>query len=42
LFYSYHGYSICYSYSPIGNFVCVLITRQPVKQLLESVEYALE
>jgi hypothetical protein len=42
LFYSYYGYSICYSYSPIGNFVCVLITRQPVKQLLESVEYALE
>ena len=42
LFYSYHGYSICYSYSPIGNFVCVLITRQPVKQLLDSVEYALE
>ncbi len=42
LFYSYYGYSICYSYSPIGRFVCVLITRQPVKQLLESVEYALE
>lgn len=42
LFYSYYGYSICYSYSPIGNFVCVLITRQPVKQLLESVEYAME
>ena len=42
LFYSYYGYSICYSYSPIGNFVCVLITRQPVKQLLESIEYASE
>jgi hypothetical protein len=42
MFYSYYGYSICYSYSPIGNFVCVLITRQPVKQLLDSVEYALE
>jgi hypothetical protein len=41
-FYSYHGYSICYSYSPVGRFVCVLITRQPVKQLLESVEYASE
>ena len=42
LFYSYHGYSICYSYSPVGKFVCLLITRQPVKQLLDSVEYALE
>ena len=42
LFYNYNGYSICYSYSPVGRFVCVLITRQPVKQLLESVEYASE
>lgn len=42
LFYSYYGYSICYSYSPIGHFVCLLITRQPVKQLLDSVEYAME
>jgi hypothetical protein len=41
-FYGYYGYSICYSYSPIGNFVCLLITRQPVKQLRESVEFALE
>src|SRR5271166_1228046 len=37
LFYRYHGYSICWSYSPIGDFVCVLITRQPVEQLLETV-----
>lgn len=42
LFYRYHGYSICYSYSPVGDFVCVLISHQPVKQLLETVEYALE
>jgi hypothetical protein len=42
LFYRYQGYSICYSYSPIGDFVCVLITRQPVEQLVETVEYALE
>ena len=42
LFYNYNGYSICYSYSPVGRFVCVLITRQPVQQLLESVEYASE
>ena len=42
LFYSYYGYSICYSYSPIGRFVCLLITRQPVKQLLDSVEFAME
>jgi len=42
LFYRYYDYSICYSYSPIGKFVCLLITRQPVKQLLESVEYASE
>jgi hypothetical protein len=42
LFYNYHGYSICYSYSPVGKFVCLLITRQPVNQLLDSVEYALE
>ena len=42
LFYSYYGYSICYSYSPVGRFACLLITRQPVKQLLDSVEYALE
>jgi hypothetical protein len=42
LFYRYHGYSICYSYSPVGEFVCVLISRQPVNQLLETVEYALE
>lgn len=40
LFYSYNGYSICYSYSPIGNFICLLVTRQPVKQLLENIEYA--
>ncbi len=42
LFYSYYGYSICYSYSPVGRFVCLLITRQPVKQLLDSVEFAME
>jgi Putative zinc-finger len=42
LFYSYYGYSIGYSYSPVGRFVCLLITRQPVKKLLESVEYASE
>jgi hypothetical protein len=42
LFYSYYGYSICYSYSAVGHFVCLLITRQPVKQLLDSVEYAME
>ncbi len=42
LFYSYRGYSICYSYTPIGNFVCLLITRQPVKQFEESVSYAEE
>jgi len=42
LFYRYHGHSICYSYSPVGDFVCVLISRQPVNQLLETVEYALE
>jgi hypothetical protein len=42
LFYSYYGYSICYSYSPVGHFVCVLVTRAPVNQLLESVEYAME
>ncbi len=42
LFYRYHGYSICYSYSPIGDFVCVLITRQPVEQLVETVQYALQ
>ncbi len=42
LFYSYYGYSICYSYSPVGRFACLLITRQPVKQLLDSVEYASE
>lgn len=42
LFYSYYGYSICYSYSPVGDFVCLLITRQPVKQLLENVEFASE
>lgn len=42
LFYSYYGYSICYSYSPISDFVCLLVTRQPVKQLLQSVEYAME
>ncbi len=42
LFYSYYGYSICYSYWPVGRFVCLLITRQPVKQLLDSVEFAME
>jgi hypothetical protein len=41
-FYSYYGYAICYSYSPIGDFVCLLVTHQPVNQLLESVEYASE
>jgi len=41
-FYSYYGYSICYSYSRIGNFVCLLITRQPVEKLLDSIEYASE
>jgi hypothetical protein len=41
-FYSYYGYAICYSYSPVGNFVCLLVTHQPINQLLESVEYASE
>jgi hypothetical protein len=41
-FYNYYGYSICYSYSPVGSFVCLLVTRQPVNRLLESVEYASE
>ncbi|HXN87293.1 MAG TPA: zf-HC2 domain-containing protein [Candidatus Binataceae bacterium] len=38
--YSYYGYSICYSYSRIGNFACLLITRQPIEKLLDSIEYA--
>ena len=42
LFYRYAGYSISYSYSPIGDFVCVLISREPVSELIETVEYALE
>lgn len=40
VFYSYYGYSICYTYSPIGNFVCLLVTRQPVKQLIENIQFA--
>jgi len=39
-FYNYYGYSICFSYSPVGGFACLLVTRQPVNRLLESVEYA--
>ncbi|HVN26898.1 MAG TPA: hypothetical protein VMT64_00350 [Candidatus Binataceae bacterium] len=42
LFYRYHGYAICYSYSPIGKFACVLISRGPVDELVETVEYALQ
>ena len=38
VFYRYYGYSICYTYSPIGKFVCLLVTRQPVQQLLENVQ----
>jgi len=37
-FYSYRGYSICYSYMP-GGFLCLLITRQPVKQFEQSVGF---
>ena len=40
VFYSYYGYTICYSHSRIGNFDCLLITRQPVKQLVENIQYA--
>lgn len=42
LFYNYYGYSICYSYSPIGDFCCLLVMHRPVKQLLQTIEYASE
>ena len=42
LFYNYYGYSICYSYSPVGDFVCLLVTHQPVNELLQSVVVASE
>jgi hypothetical protein len=42
LFYTYYGYSICYSYSPIGNFVCLLVMHRPVDELLQTVVVASE
>lgn len=42
LFYTYYGYSICYSYSPVGDFVCLLVTHQTINELLQSVVVASE
>lgn len=39
-FYEYKGYSICLSFYPDGHFVSILLSRMPVKQLLEDVATA--
>lgn len=40
-FYAYHGYSVCWTYSPVGGgFVCLLISRQPIKKFIENVVLA--
>ncbi len=36
-YYSYKGYSICLSRYPRGNFICVLVTRRPMPEFMETV-----
>ena len=39
-FYEYKGYSICMSFYPTGHFVSILLSRMPVRQLLDEVARA--
>jgi anti-sigma factor RsiW len=39
-FYEYRGYSICMSFYPAGHFVSILLSRMPVRQLLDYVAMA--
>jgi hypothetical protein len=39
-FYEYKGYSICMSFYPTGHFVSILLSRMPVRQLLDDVARA--
>jgi anti-sigma factor RsiW len=39
-FYEYKGYSICMSFYPTGHFVSILLSRMPVRQLLDYVAMA--
>lgn len=36
-YYEYKGYSICVSKYPHGNFVCILITRRPLPEFMETI-----
>ena len=36
-FYVYKGYSICLSKYPQGNFICLLITRRPMPEFIQTV-----
>jgi hypothetical protein len=39
-FYKYKGYSICVSFYPAGHFVSILLSRMPVRQMLDDVAMA--
>jgi hypothetical protein len=39
-FYDYMGYSICLTFYPTGHFVSILISRQPLQQLVRTVTLA--
>ncbi len=39
-FYEYKGFSICMSFYPTGHFVSILLSRMPVRQLLDDVARA--
>jgi hypothetical protein len=39
-FYDYMGYSICLTFSPTGHFVSILVSRQPLQQLVWAVTLA--
>jgi hypothetical protein len=39
-FYDYMGYSICLTFYPTGHFVSILVSRQPLQQLVWTVTLA--
>lgn len=39
-FYTYRGYSVCYTYVGDGGFVCILASRLPLDQMVKAVKIA--
>jgi hypothetical protein len=36
-YYEYKGYSICLSYPPRGGFICILVSKRPMKEFIEDI-----